>query len=325
MANDQPAPPPDDPLRDVLVLTVRKSFWASPESRGFPHRVYSPSVHGTSTSRTNTVLFALKAIVPLLRLRPRIVLVGSAHRLVPWLLVLRRLGILRAKVVATNRVFFGRRLARYADRIVVYSRAEIEDEHRDRFAPIPADGSFSTVVPHREPEPYVFTGGYAERDFQSVVEAVAPLAVRLKLVTSPDCLGVTGPVPPNCEVSGAVPLDHFLALMAGAHVVVVPLEGGGSYGHTMVAQALCLGKAVVTTRSAGVDDYVRDGREGLLVEAGDVEGYRRALATLLGDDELRHACERAALSRAPELTYAAFARSLEALCREILDDRGPAR
>jgi len=325
MASDHPAPPAGDPLRDVLVLTTRKSFWASPESHRFPHRVYSPSVHGGSTSRTNTVLLALKAAAALVRLRPRIVLVGSAHRLVPWLLVLSRFGILRSRVVATNKVFFGRRLARYADRIVVYSRAEVEDARRDRFVPIPADGAFSTVVPHREPEPYVFTGGYAERDFQSVVDAVAGLDVRLRLVTSPDCLHVTGPIPPNCEVSGAVPLDRFLALMAGAHVVVVPLRGGGSYGHTTVAQALSLGKAVVTTRGAGVDDYVRDGREGLLVDPGDVEGYRRALTTLLGDNELRHACEREALGRAPELTYASFARSLEAICRELLDERPPAR
>ena len=117
-----------------------------------------------------------------------------------------------------------------------------------------------------------------------------------------------------------MPLAEFLSLIAGAAVVVVPLlESDVPHGHTTVAQALSLGKAVVTTRGASVEDYVRDGVEGLLVDPGDAGGYRDAVLRLLSDDALRASCEAAARTRAPEFTYDAFGRSLETLCHELLD------
>ena len=116
-----------------------------------------------------------------------------------------------------------------------------------------------------------------------------------------------------------MPLPDFLAEMAGGLFVVVPLRRGVySHGQTTVVQALRLGKAVVTTRDASIEDYVSDGREGLLVDPGDVQGYRAAIARLLEDEELRRACARAALARGAESTYAAFARRLTALCSELV-------
>ena len=41
-------------LDRVLVLTYRKSFWASPEAERFPHRVYGRIVAGHSTGLLNT-------------------------------------------------------------------------------------------------------------------------------------------------------------------------------------------------------------------------------------------------------------------------------
>ena len=116
-----------------------------------------------------------------------------------------------------------------------------------------------------------------------------------------------------------MPLQQFLSYVAGSLFVVVPLQRtSAAHGHTTIAQALCLGKAVVTTQGAGVADYVRDGVEGLLVEPGDVAGYRAAVLRLFQDEELRRSCEAAALRRAPEFSYASFSRSLTGLCAEVL-------
>jgi glycosyltransferase involved in cell wall biosynthesis len=308
-------------LRDVLVLTVRKSFWASPESEIFPNRLFAPTVAGHSTSRVNTVLLAAKAFGALLRHRPKLVFVGSAHRLVPLLLVLRRLRILRTKLIVTNQVYFGPRLARFADRVIVYSRRETEGRPNYVYLPIPADGAFDDVEPHREDVPYVFSGGGTLRDFASLLGAVEGTDVRLIVVThSPETLGVIEP-PPNCRVLYTMALQQFLSYAAGSLLVVVPLRGADTpHGHTTIAQALCLGKAVVTTRGAAVADYVRDGVEGLVVDAGDVNGYRDAILRLGHDEALRRSCERAARDRAPEFSYAAFARSIVGLCREALSE-----
>jgi glycosyltransferase involved in cell wall biosynthesis len=306
-------------LDRVLVITYAKSFWASPQAARFPHRLVGRIVAGHSTNALNTALLGLRAVGALVRRRPRLVLVGSAHRLVPFALVLRRLGLLRARLVVTNQVFFGPRWGRYADRVIVYSRAETEGRPGYVYLPIPADGDFGAVVPHVPVEPYVFAGGSTLRDFDSVVRALAGTGLRLLVVTDrpQEVTASAG----ELEVRGRVPLPEFLSLLAGATVVVVPLRPGGApHGHTTVAQALRLGKAVVTTRGASVEDYVRDGVEGLLVEPGDVEGYRDAITRLASDTALRASYEAASRSRSPEFSYEAFAASLEALCLEVMTE-----
>ena len=313
--------PRDDRLGRVLVLTTRKSFWASRESEVFPHRVFTPSVAGHSTSVVNTLLLAAKAAVALIRYRPKLVLFGSAHRLVPGFLLLRRYGLLRrTKLVATNHVFFGPRLGRYADRVIVYSRQEADARENCVYVPIPADGDFAAVEPHTAPAPYVFSGGWTMRDFASLFAAVEGTGIPLTVVThSHTTLGFDGELPAESQVLWNMPLQRFLSYVAGSLFVVVPLKPAtAAHGHTTIAQALCLGKAVVTTRGAGVADYVRDGVEGLLVDPGDVAGYRAAILQLHRDEGLRHACEAAARSRAPEFSYASFSRAITDLCVETL-------
>jgi glycosyltransferase involved in cell wall biosynthesis len=251
-----------------------------------------------------------------------VILFGSAHRLVPFALVVKRWRLLRARLIVTNQVFFGPRYGRYADRVVVYSRRETEGRPGYRYLPIPADGDFDAVRRHVAAAPYVFAGGSTLRDFDTLVAAMAGTDLSLVIVTDRPGEVAGGAPPPGCDVRGRMPLQEFLSLMAGAAVVVVPLhESESPHGHTTVAQALRLGKAVVTTRGASVEDYVRDGVEGLLVEPGDANAYREAIVRLTTDTPLREACEAAARLRAPEFTYEAFARSLTELCHEVLTDR----
>jgi glycosyltransferase involved in cell wall biosynthesis len=325
MHASETTPPPQTGLEDVLVLTFRKSFWASQEAERFPRRMYGAIVRGHSTGLVNTALLALRAIGAVVRRRPRLILFGSAHRLVPAALVLRRLGVLRAKLVVTNQVYFGPRWGRHADRVIVYSRRETEGRPTYRYLPIPADGNFASIAPVRPADPYVFAGGSTLRDFDTVVSALEGTGLRLLIVTDePQAVAKGGRLPDGCEVRGRMPLQQFLTLMAEATVVVVPLRASvAPHGHTTVAQALRLGKAVVTTRGASVEDYVRDGVEGLLVEPGDAEGYRAAIVRLASDDTLRAACEARARARAHEFEYAAFADALETMCLEVLAEDSP--
>jgi len=313
------------PLDRVLVLSVRKSFWASREAEIFPRRLFTPTLLGRpSWSLLNSGVLVLRALAAVWRRPTRLVLVGSAHRIVPWLVVLRRLRLLRgARLMITNQKGLHDERVPDVDRVIEYSSREIEARapavrKRCVFLPLPADGDFESL--RAADGGYVFSGGGGQRDFPSLIEAARGLEAPVRIVTfSPEFLGYDGPLPPNCDVRWKLPLPDFLAEMAAASVVVVPLRRGTySHGQTTVVQALRLGKAVVTTRYASVEDYVTDGREGLLVDPGDVEGYRRAIRRLLEDAELRGSCERAALERGADSTYEAFARRLSALCGEVL-------
>src|SRR5712691_10432938 len=92
-------------LEDVTVVTVRKSFWASPEAEVFPHRVEARVYYGHSTNLLNTLVVTLRGLLAILVRRPKVVLLGSVERAVPWFIRARRLGLLRgSRLVVTNQL-----------------------------------------------------------------------------------------------------------------------------------------------------------------------------------------------------------------------------
>jgi glycosyltransferase involved in cell wall biosynthesis len=316
-----------EPQADVLVVTVRKSFWASPEAERFPNRLYARVFYGHSTNLLNSLVVFVQALAAILRRRPRIVLLGSVERTVPWFIRARRLGLVgSARLVVTNQLHLSDEQLSLIDRNLVYSQAWIELQRpqvRERavFVPLPADGDVAAARRIARDDGYVFAGGGTGRDFATLIEALGGTEIPLRVVTfSPDTLAWEGELPANVHVEWRMSPRSFLERMAAARLVVVPLRDADSdFGQTTVVQALALGKPVVTTRSPGVIDYVHDGCEGLLVEAGDVPGYRAAVERLHGDGRLRAACGERALERARSSTYVAFADRIADLCRSIDD------
>jgi len=317
-----------DRLKDILVLSVKKSFWASKACSVFPNRIYTHIFYGYSQNLVNSFFVALRGLIYIILHRPKLILFGSTHKIVPLFLELKRVGLLSSvKLIATNQEAFSDRQAQYLEKIIIYSRSQINLHNpslRDKyeFMPLPADGEFDRyqALEPVETENYIFTGGGEERDFRSLIEAVKGLDIRLKIVTfSEETLGYSGQLPENCDLYYTMPLDNFMAMMAKSLFVVVPLQPGARpHGHTTVVQALRLGKAVITTKEASVEDYVSEGGSGLLVASGDVEGYRRAIMRLMTDHALRHTCEQQARQIAQELTYTAFAKRIVALCKAVL-------
>ena len=312
---------------DVVVVTVRKSFWAAPEAEVFPYRVYARVFYGHSTNLLNSLVVTVRGLAEIARRRPRVVVLGSVERAVPWFIRARRFGLLgRARLIVVNQLHLSDDQLRHVERDIVYQRAWIERQSPDVrakavFAYDPADGEIAEVRKAvSSTGEHVFTGGGTGRDIPAVIEALRGTDVPLEVVTfSPKTLGWSGELPPNCTVHWWMPARSFLERMAQSRVVVIPLRDPDSdFGQMMVSQALALGKPVVATRSPGIADYVVDGQEGLLVDAGDVAGYRDAILRLLHDDGLRQACERGARARAEDLTYSVFANRLISVCEELL-------
>lgn len=317
-------------LEDVLVVTVRKSFWASPEAEAFPRRIHARLFYGHSTNLVNSLVVALRALLAIVVRPPRVVVLGSVERVVPWFIRARRAGLLRgAKLVVTNQLHLDDEQLAQVDRNIVYSRAWLEGQRPAVrrgaiFTPLPADGDFEGALRAAErgngSEPrYVVAGGGAGRDFGSLIDALRGTEVLLEILTfSPETLGWEGELPPNCRVLWRMPPARFLERLAGAAFVVVPLrEPDSDFGQTTVVQALSLGKAVIATRCPGVIDYIEHGTEGLLVEAGDSAAYREAVLQLATAPDLLAACEEHARARAKTLTYAQFGTALAGICSEL--------
>lgn len=106
------------------------------------------------------------------------------------------------------------------------------------------------------------------------------------------------------EVPGVVALDrvpHPVAIEAlrRAAFSAAPSLLPESFG-IVALEAAAAGKPTVASALGGLADVVVDGETGFLVEPGDVEGLRRALATLAGDPGLRERMGEAARARAGE-------------------------
>src|SRR6185436_20792451 len=90
--------------------------------------------------------------------------------------------------------------------------------------------------------------------------------------------------------------DDIPALLAACDVFALPSLYEGS--SLAVLEAMAARRAVVSSAIGGTEELIEDGRNGLLVEPGDVAGLRAALARLLEDAELRGELGRRSRERA---------------------------
>jgi len=194
-----------------------------------------------------------------------------------------------------------RRVLRGADLVVFFSRNQAAIFHEllgvepERMLAVPfgIDEQFFASVPAREEGYVLAVGGDWSRDHELLVRAVAGTAIATR-IQAPK-LDVAE-LPPNVTWSAEV-IDHrsYRDLLAGAQLVVVPtIATAYPGGQTVLLEAMAAGKAVITTRSEAIVDYVEDGRTGLLVPRDDAPALQAAIRRLLDDTALRASIEREA-------------------------------
>jgi len=89
----------------------------------------------------------------------------------------------------------------------------------------------------------------------------------------------------SVELLGSLDQEQLMEEYARCGFAVLPSVQETS--PVAVVEALSAGRPVVATRVCGIPYLVADGQTGLLVGLGDTEGMARALARLLGDEDLR--------------------------------------
>jgi glycosyltransferase involved in cell wall biosynthesis len=87
------------------------------------------------------------------------------------------------------------------------------------------------------------------------------------------------------KLVGATTAAETLELLREADIFVLASYAEGL--PVALMEAMAMEVPCVSTRIAGIPELIADGREGLLVEAGDVDGLRDALARLMDDAALR--------------------------------------
>ncbi len=91
-----------------------------------------------------------------------------------------------------------------------------------------------------------------------------------------------------------------------------------------VMEAMAAGLPVVTTAAGGVPDLLEHGREGLIVQQGNVQGLSNAMSFLLENRELRQSLGRAAARRAGEkFDVSTMVQAYEELYEDLVDRSHP--
>ena len=199
-------------LKETLVLSVRKSFWASKDCEIFPNRLYTktlipaPGRFGSSRNPINNFAVALQGYSYFLRNRPKFIIIGSSSKVGPWFTRFKKHGLLsNTKILVIGQGYLRDDQLEFVEKVVVYSRGEISLDdpkywEKYEFMPLPSDSDFDTITNISNGD-YIFSGGGADRDFESLIESIHGLDIQNRIVTfsskTQDC---HDSLPVNCHV-----------------------------------------------------------------------------------------------------------------------------
>ncbi|MGE3326780.1 MAG: glycosyltransferase family 4 protein [Acidimicrobiia bacterium] len=216
------------------------------------------------------------------------------------------------------------RLAGKIDLYFVYASAQKEFIERelgvpsDRviLTPFAVDTAFFRPQPRAETDdvPVISAAGLEHRDYDTLIEAVRDLPVRLVIASGSPWSKRTdharsNNLPSNVEVT-RFDLHGLRDLYQQSRFVVVPLKDVEfQAGITTILEAMAMARAVVCTRTPGQTDTIVHDVNGLYVPPSDIVAMRSAITSLLDDptnaDTLGASGRAWAIEHAHTPTYAA--------------------
>lgn len=173
-----------------------------------------------------------------------------------------------------------------------------------------------------ETAPLIVSAGSSNRDYRTLVAAADNLGVPVRIAADslwrPKEIELGAELPTSVEVRSAGDYVGLRALYARASIVVVPLHPARfASGYAVIAEAMAMGKVVVTTRTAAASDFVVHGETGFYTEAGDVHGLRDVLGSLLSDPVRRRAMGEAGARRMRLFGLNTYCDRIEALMAAV--------
>jgi glycosyltransferase involved in cell wall biosynthesis len=237
----------------------------------------------------------------------------SSQSGLPFALLLRLCFWMRTKLIVFDVESFGRAtggaklaLTRFAarriDRVIYAARGQkaYYDRHfpflssRRDFVPI-GIGAYEKRQPDEAGRngPVLVPGkhGAAFRDWATFLRAAALVGDTVEfLIVGRDSLPAEErdnvPVPAWVRFVPYQPLERLQEMMETARFVVLPLpDRAQSLGQLTILFAMAMGRAVVTARAMGVQDYLQEDRTGLAYRPGDAEELAACLRRLLAEPD----------------------------------------
>jgi glycosyltransferase involved in cell wall biosynthesis len=159
--------------------------------------------------------------------------------------------------------------------------------------PYSVDHCFFAPMPYIEQDGNLIlsVGEVRGRDYLTLLKAVDGLSVNVQIIASgywyarQHGKNLQENLPSNVTISAYVEQCELRNLYARMQFMVLPLNSGVPGGATAALEAMCMGRAVIASRTANICDYIRDGETGLLVNPGDAGALREAIQFLIQHPE----------------------------------------
>jgi glycosyltransferase involved in cell wall biosynthesis len=186
-------------------------------------------------------------------------------------------------------------------RFIVHSRQEINtvsswlDLPQERFQFVHLQSAPIAITEQEEKEnPFILSMGAANRDYKTFLKAVEKLKIRTIIVARHDSLqNLT--IPSNVEILSGLSRIECHRLAQKALINVVPLlDTPTASGQVTVVEAMQMIRPVIATKCVGSEDYIQDGKTGLLVKPCVVEELTEAIDKLWSDTTYRNQIAKAA-------------------------------
>jgi glycosyltransferase involved in cell wall biosynthesis len=168
--------------------------------------------------------------------------------------------------------------------------------------------------------PVIVSAGTANRDYHSLVAASEGLGIDVKIAADSAWFPVAVDIEnrdliPHVEVRSYGNYCGLRNLYAQAAFVVVPLHPSKhACGYAVIAEAMAMGKCVVSTLTDSVSDFVVEGETGFCVPPNDVTSLRERIEWLLANpDRCSSMGEAARLRIEREFSLLAYCKRIAAV------------
>jgi glycosyltransferase involved in cell wall biosynthesis len=182
-----------------------------------------------------------------------------------------------------------------------------------------ANGDFGIDVPIEDRRPVVAfpLRSQSSKDMKTAFAAAEAIRAAVPGVTIL-CFGDPSgkSVPPSVQSLGRLSGSGLRELYNRCSVFMLTSRYKG-WGLPALEAMVC-GAAVVSTRSGGIEDFVVDGRNGLLSPVGDPTAVATAVLRLLSDETERVRLAKAGAEDASSMTVVKSARALDAVLGRII-------
>lgn len=140
----------------------------------------------------------------------------------------------------------------------------------------------------------IMSVGNTNRDYQTLLAAVRALGLRCDIFAS-NALPLPGgsafdltTVPSQLATVSCIDVVALRHKYARARIVVIPLhETRTASGVTSLLEAMSMGKLVVVAKTAGIVDYIEDGRNAITYQPGDVADLARQMDYVLQEERMQ--------------------------------------